>query len=58
MMGRTHNDKAELAPKEAIIKYKSTGKEEDGPSKDRLQADFSEAHADKSPWNVHLADFL
>lgn len=58
MMGRTRNDKAEPAPKEAIDKYKSTGKEEDGPSKDRFQADFSEARPEKSPWNIRLTEIF
>jgi hypothetical protein len=58
MMGRTRNDHAEPAPKEAINKYKSTGKDEDGPSKDRFQADFSEARPGKSPWNIRLAEIF
>jgi len=58
MMGRTHNDKVESAPKEAIDKYKCTGKEEDGPSKDQFQADFSESCPEKSPWNIRLAEIF
>jgi hypothetical protein len=34
MMGRKRGDKVKPAPEEAILKYKSTRKEEDGPSKD------------------------
>jgi hypothetical protein len=58
MMGRTRSDKAEPAPKEAIDKYKSTGKEEDGPSKDRFHTDFSKSCPEKSPWNIRLAEIF
>ena len=57
-MGVTRNNKTEPAPKEAIDKYISSGKEEDGPSKDRFVADFSQASPKNSPWNVRLAEIF
>jgi hypothetical protein len=58
MMGRCRNDKAEPAPLEAINKYRITGNEEDGPSKDRFQADFSDSRPEKSPWNIRLSEIF
>jgi hypothetical protein len=58
MMGVTRNNKTKPAPKEAIDKYISSGKEEDGPSKDRFVADFSQASPKNSPWNVRLAEIF
>jgi hypothetical protein len=58
MMGRTRSDKIEPAPEEAIIKYKRTGKDEDGPSMDLFRADFSERYPENSPWNIRLADIF
>jgi hypothetical protein len=58
MMGRTRNDKIEPAPEEAIMKYKCTGKDEDGPSMDMFRADLSERCAEDSPWNIRLADIF
>jgi hypothetical protein len=58
MMGRTRNDKIEPAPEEAVLKYKHTGKDEDGPSMDPFRADFSERHPGDSPWNIRLAEIF
>jgi hypothetical protein len=55
MMGRMRNDKIEPAPEEAVLKYKHTGKDEDGPSMDLFRTDFSERHPGNSLWNVRLA---
>ncbi len=58
MMRRTLNEKPEPAPEEAINKYKSTGKVEDGPSKDQFQPDFSAKRAERSPWNIRLSEIF
>jgi hypothetical protein len=58
MMGRKHGDKVKPAPEEDVLKYKSTHKEEDGPSKDRFQPDFSESCPENSPWNLCLANIF
>ena len=54
-MGRTRKDKVEPASEETVLKYKRTGKDEDGPSMDLFRVDFSESCAAKSPWNTRLA---
>jgi hypothetical protein len=58
MMGITggSNVSPEPAPQEDILKYKSTLNNEDGPSRDRFQADFSEIRPENSPWNRRLAE--
>ncbi len=58
MMGRKRGDKVKPAPEEAVLKYKSTHKEEDGPSKDRFQPDFSERCPENSLWNLCLANIF
>ena len=58
MMGRTHSDKVEPAPEETALKYKHTGKNEDGPSMDLFRADFSKRFPEKSPWNICLAEIF
>jgi hypothetical protein len=55
LIGRTPGNEVEPAPEVAVLKYKSTGKNEDGPSMNLFQADFSEGPPEKSPWNIHLA---
>lgn len=58
-MGRTrHSDKIDLAPKETVLKYKHTGKEEDGPSMDLFRPDFSEGLPENSLWNIRLAEIF
>lgn len=54
-MGRTSSNEVEPAPEDAVLIYKRTGKDEDGPSMDRFQVDFSGGHPEKSPWNLCLA---
>jgi hypothetical protein len=56
MMGKQRGDKADPAPEEAVLKYKTTRKDEDGPSKDRFQPDFSEKRPETSQWNIRLAE--
>ena len=56
MMGRSHHDKVESAPEEAVLKYKHTGNNEDGPSVGLFQPDFSGGAPEKSPWNIRLAE--
>jgi hypothetical protein len=58
MMGRTHSNKVDPALEETVLKYKSTRKNEDGPSKDLFQPDFSEKLSEKSPWNICLAEIF
>ena len=55
LMGRNCNDKVEPTLNEAVLKYKCTSQDEDGPSVDTFQADFSERLPEKSPWNICLA---
>ena len=57
-MGRTPGNEVEPASEEAVLKYKSTGKDEDGPSMDLFRADFSEGPPEKSPWNIRLAQIF
>ena len=57
-MGRTRNDGVKPAPENAVLKFKDTGKEEDGPSKDLFQADLSESRPENSPWNLRLAEIF
>jgi len=58
MMGRTRSDKVEPAPEEMVLKYKDTGKNEDGPSVDLFRSDFSERFPENSPWNIRLAEIF
>jgi len=61
MLGRTRGDKIETlrqVPNETAFKYKSTGKEEDGPSVDLFQPDFSERCPENSPWNIRMAEIF
>jgi len=55
LIERNRSDKVEPAPNEAVLKYKCTGQDEDGPSVDAFQADFSKRLLEKSPWNIRLA---
>lgn len=43
---------------EAILNYKSTLKEEDGPSVDHFQVDFSEKSPERSGWNRRLCEIF
>jgi hypothetical protein len=58
MMGRTHGEKIEPASEEAVLRYKRTGKDEDGPSIDIFRADFSEKCPQNSLWNIRLAEIF
>jgi len=59
LMGRrSSNTPLEPASTEAILNYKSTLKDEDGPSLDQFQADFSEKSPDHSTWNRQLCDIF
>jgi hypothetical protein len=58
MMGRKSTDKVEPAPEEAVLKYKSTGKDEDGPSRTQFKPDFSKTRTEESPWNLRLAEIF
>jgi hypothetical protein len=58
MMGRTRSDQVQPALEETVLKYKSTGKNEDGPSEDLFRPDFSEKLPEKSPWNIRLAEIF
>jgi hypothetical protein len=58
MMGRTRGKKVELAPKETVFKYKQTGEEEDGPSKDLFRPDFSDVFPESNSWNIRLAEIF
>jgi hypothetical protein len=59
LMGRRSTDAPpEPASTEAVLKYKYTLKEEDGPSMDHFQADFSEKSLERSAWNRHLCDIF
>ncbi len=58
MMGRSHRDEVESVPEEAVLKYKRTGNNEDGPSVDLFRADFSGGAPEKSPWNICLAEIF
>ena len=58
MMGRKSTDKVEPAPEEAILKYKSMGKDEDGPSRTQFKPDFSKTHTKESLWNLRLAEIF
>lgn len=55
-MGRTRGDNVESAPEEVVLKYKRTGKDEDGPSVNLFRADFFGGPPEKSPWNIRLAE--
>jgi hypothetical protein len=55
MMGRKRGNKVKPAPEEAVLKYSSTCKEEDRPSKDQFQPDFLERCPENSLWNLSLA---
>jgi len=57
-MGRTRSDQVQPTLEETVLKYKSTGKNEDGPSKDLFRPDFSEKLSEKSPWNIRLAEIF
>ncbi len=58
-MGRRSTDTPpEPASTEVILSYKSTLKEEDGPSMDHFQADFSEKYPGRSAWNRRLCDIF
>ena len=54
-MGRIGSNKIEPTPKDAVLNYKHTGKDEDGPSMDRFRADFTGGHPENSLWNIRLA---
>jgi hypothetical protein len=56
MMGRTPSNNVEPTPNEAVLKYKCTGKDEDGPSVALFRADFSKRFPEKSTWNICLAE--
>ena len=60
MMGRPHrkNIPPEPAPEEAILKYNRTCNDEDGPSKDQFQPDFSTTPLANSPWNCRLLEIF
>jgi hypothetical protein len=58
MMGRTHGKKIEPTPEEAVLRYKHTGKDEDGPSMDIFQANFSKKCSQNSLWNICLAEIF
>ncbi|KAI0288346.1 hypothetical protein BC826DRAFT_1107756 [Russula brevipes] len=55
-MARGSHVPPEPAPQEDILKHKSTLNNEDGPSKDKFRADFSETHPENSLWNRRLAE--
>jgi hypothetical protein len=58
-MGRsTSNTPPEPASMEAILNYKSTLKDEDGPSMDHFHANFSEQSMERSVWNHHLSEIF
>ena len=59
-MGRTGSNKVQVepAPEDAVLIYKRTGKDKDGPSVDRFQVDFSGGRPEKSPWNLRLAEIF
>ncbi|KAH9064436.1 hypothetical protein EDB87DRAFT_1574945 [Lactarius vividus] len=59
LMGRKCTDAPpEPASMEAILNYKSTLDEEDGPSMEHFQADFSEKSPGCSAWNHRLRDLF
>ncbi|KAH9170859.1 hypothetical protein EDB89DRAFT_2071435 [Lactarius sanguifluus] len=59
LMGRKCTDAPlEPASMEAILNYKSTLNEEDGPSTEHFQADFSEKSLENSAWNRRLCDLF
>jgi hypothetical protein len=58
-MGRKSTDAPpEPVSMEAILKYKSTLKAEDGPSIGHFKVDFSENSPERSPWNHQLCDIF
>ncbi|KAH8978561.1 hypothetical protein EDB92DRAFT_1909152 [Lactarius akahatsu] len=59
LMGRKRTDAPpEPASTEAILNYKSTLNEKDGPSMEHFQADFSEKYPGNSAWNGRLCDLF
>ena len=57
-MGRIGSNEIEPASEDAVLNYKHTGKDEDGPSVDRFQADFTGGNPENSPWNIRLAEIF
>ncbi|KAH8982252.1 hypothetical protein EDB86DRAFT_3086249 [Lactarius hatsudake] len=59
LMGRKSTDAPlEPASTEAVLNYKSTLNEEDGPSMEHFQADFSEKSPENSVWNRRLCELF
>ena len=60
MMGRHHhtNLPPELAPEEAVLKYRKTRNDKDGPSKDQFWPDFSTERPANNPWNNRLFEIF
>ncbi|KAH9000592.1 hypothetical protein EDB86DRAFT_522388 [Lactarius hatsudake] len=59
LMGRKSTDAPpEPASTEAVLNYKSTLNEEDGPSMEHFQADFSEKSPENSAWNRRLCELF